>query len=214
MSLPTSVCQLPTFISPPSPLHLPPSHSSITNGKFFRDSAELAWLLRGDIIHTMNMKNKDVVARWRAKDCSICCTCELNLGYNHSLLILGLETNSEHVLAVLNPKAPTLVRAIALPRKITSVCPVSANNLDTPGLFSHGILGHFSGIVAVGCKGGHVYLVDLALTNPDPPKPSLHNPSPMYLLDPQRGVVRTEVSQAMDTGAHICLELTGLCDWM
>ena len=214
MSLPTSVCQLPTFISPPSPLHLPPSHSSITNGEFFRDSAELAWLLRGDIIHTMNMKNKDVVARWRAKDCSICCTCELSLAYNHSLLILALETNSEHVLAVLNPKAPKLVRAIALPHKITSVCPVSANNLDTPGLFSHGILGHFSGIVAVGCKEGHVYLVDLALTNPDPPTPSLHNPSPMYLLDPQRGVVRTEVSQAMDAGAHICLELTGLCDWM
>ena len=210
MSLPTSVCQLPTFISPPSPLHLPPSHSSITNGKLFRDSAELAWLLQGDVVHTMNMKNKDVVARWRAKDCSICCTCELNLTYNRSLLILALETNSGHVLGVLNSKAPKLVRAIALPHKITSVCPVSANNLDTPGLFSHGILGHFSGIVAVGCRGGHVYLVDLALTNQDPPTPSLHNPSPMYLIDPQRGVVRTEVSQAMDAGAHICLELTGL----
>ena len=210
MSLPTSVCQLPTFISPPSPLHLPPSHSSITNGKFFRDSAELGWLLRGDVIHIMHMKAKDVVARWRAKDCSICCTCELNLAHDRSLLILALETNSEHVLGVLNPKAPKLVRAVALPHEITSVCPVSANNLNTPGLFSHGILGHFSGIVAVGCKGGHVYLVDLALSNQDPPTPSLHNPSPMYLIDPQRGVVRTEVSQAMDAGAHICLELTGL----
>lgn len=210
MSVPTSVYQVPTFISSPSPLQLLPSHSSITNGELFRDSAELAWLLQGDVIHTMNIKDRDVVARWRAKDCNICCTCELNLTYNRSLLILALETNSEHVLAVINPKASKLVRAVALPHKITSVCSVSANNLDTPGLFSHGILGHFSGIVAVGCKGGHVYLVDLALSNQDAPTPSLHNPSQMYLIDPQRGVVQTEVSQAMDAGAHICLELTGL----
>jgi len=214
MSGPAPVFQLPTSMSPLSALHLPTSPLTITSGSLSQDPVKLAWLVRGDTIHTVSTEDGEEVARWKAKDCDVRCKCELKFSYRTSLLVLALETNNRHVLGVLDPLAPRLVRAVAMPHQITSLHPVSADNLNTPGLFSHSILSHFSGIVSVGCKGGHVYLVDLALTNRDASTPSLLQPSPLYFVDPSQGIFHTEVSQAVESGAHICVELTGLYVWV
>ena len=158
-SFPRCRAQLQYSSSPPPclrspPLHLPTSPLTITSGSLSQDPVKLAWVVRGDTIHTVSTEDGEEVARWKAKDCDVRCKCELKFSYRTSLLVLALETSNRHVLGVLDPLAPRLVRAVAMPHQITSLHPVSADNLNTPGLFSHSILSLFSGIVAVGCKGG------------------------------------------------------------
>lgn len=73
------------------------------------------------------------------------------------------------------------------------------------------LLSRFSGVAAVGCQGGHTYLVDLRLSDEGPHRSSLAHPAPLCILDPRGagGQSLAMVAEAVESGAHICIELSG-----
>ena len=64
----------------------------------------------------------------------------------------------------------------------------------------------------MGCQGGHTYLVDLRLSDEGTHHSSLTHPAPLCLLDPRGagGQSLARAAEAMESGAHICIELSGM----
>ena len=117
--------------------------------------------------------------------------CELERERQDTLLVLGCrESKNNSVVAVFSPWSSKLLRAIKLPHDITSMCLLSDRGLDVPSLFTHTVLSEFMGVVAVGCAGGRVVLLDLALGKED---------SPVHLSSPRSVEVASVHSESIST---------------
>ena len=206
------VFQLPTVVSSPVSLQVQESITETTPfGRFLRqDVGQYLWSVKGRLLYVLNSKNGELVSSWKAPSSTeITSVCELQVSETQSLLVLAFIAGSRHILGVLQPSLSRLIRAIEIPHQITAVHSISSNNLSTPGLFSQTLLSHFSGIVTVGCIGGHAYVLDLSLGHGDNAKTSLQNARQVYVLDLRDRPVGAEVTHAKEAGRHVCVELTG-----
>ncbi len=207
------VCQLPTHLSPPTPLRLRPDGAYPSCGRLLRQAGHRRlWCLREDTVFTLDAATGERLSAWTAKGAELTHVSELQLSAARSYLLVGVAVEGRSVVAVIDSCVPSLVRAVEVPHRVTALHAVSPGNLNTPGLFSQSALRQFSGVAAVGCRGGHVYLVDLGLDGREMAEASLCQPSGLRLLSPTQGPLGAELSQAIESGNHVGLELSGeLC---
>lgn len=209
-----SVCQLPTRLSPPTPLRLPPSDVQVSSALFLGQGGHgYLWCLRDNTIFTLERASGKRLSSWTDRNAQVTLVCELQVSATHSYLLVAMTVGGRSVVGVLHPTLPNLFRAVEVPHQVTSLHAVSPGNLSTPGLFSQSVLRQFTGIAAIGCRGGHVYLVDLALDSSEMAKPSLSRPSGLRLLSPTQGPIGAELNQAIASGNHVGLEITGVSVW-
>lgn len=200
--------QTPSLTRPSVPLRSCQEPSDTLRGQFLSD-AGLFWLLSGDCLQLLSRDGGSCVAVWQPEVGRISAVAELCLSRRQSLLIVSVATGNQSVLVVLNPVPAHVLRAVTLPHPISSVHALSSSSLSTPGLFSQSSLSLFSGVAAVGCVGGHVYLINLCLQARDFPTASLTSPARLRPLRPAQGAVSAEVARATEEGEHCCLDLTG-----
>ena len=139
---------------------------------------------------------------------------ELSLGRGQQLLVVGLEQHDHSVLAVLSSNATKLLRTVAIPEAVTSIYPFCdsayapfVDDYHLPDLFQDSALAHFSGLVAVGCVGGRVYLVNLHLNLDDlrPVGDSVFSTLSVMKED----CSLHEVKNVGEGGQHSCIQLNG-----
>ena len=226
MSAAESAVQPPSHIKDPIPYRLLSSSESLqaSAGRLFH-GGRYAWLLnRNGCVYVFNSTNGECTAQLRlaprGSSVAVSCSCVLSSEARHtsatkaketSLLVLALHVEGSRekktVLVVVDPAASKLLRAVEVPWEVSSLCGVSGGRLQlTAGLFSPSLVQSFSGVLAVGCTGGHVLLVDLALGIELPVKASVKHPHSLAFIDAvQNGCVST----ARNNGKHSCIDVLG-----
>ena len=222
--MPDEIVQAPSILHPPSPFLLPPSPSSAQpSAARLYDNGQFAWLAREGSVHVVKAGIGERVALLRlaerGSELKVTCSCELSpnsadTAGNASLLVLAVApAERKSVVVVLNTATSRLIRAIEIPWKVSSVCAVSSGSLQSPSLFIQSILQLFAGSIAVGCVGGHVLLVDLALDiteSRELSQASLNEPRSLVFLESvHSSTISARVKQARDAAKHVCFNITG-----
>ena len=150
----------------------------------------------------------------------VSCSCELSLSSFPTRcrsLPLALAVSVEGVrakttLVLVDALSSSLLRAIEVPWTVSSLCGVSeeAVRAVTSGLFSSSILREFSGVLAAGCAGGHVILVDLALGVIPVGAGSLAKPLQLVFVDSSQMGGGAVVSSTRSDGTSLaCIDVLG-----
>jgi hypothetical protein len=128
---------------------------------------------------------------------------------DESLLVLAVHqdgSDGKTTLAVVDPRASKLLRAIEVPRTVSSLCGVSGESLQVAGAAFK--LDCFSGIVAAGCAGGHVLMVDLALGVELSYQPSVLHPQRSEVIELRKTEsISSSVTTARSNGRHACVDV-------
>lgn len=139
-------------------------HSTAASAGGLLLCGKAAWCLVPGSLIVYRVPSGEPIGHLRTGELTVSHVCELQRTKQDSLLVLACrEAKRSAIVGLFAPGSSQLLRAIRVPYDITSVCVLSARGLDTPGLFSNAVLSQFMGVVAVGCKGGLVFLLDLAL---------------------------------------------------
>ena len=178
MSSPQAGTLSPAVVHPPTGVLLPKvlsERGSVAKGGLF-SCGTTAWLVLEDCLAIVDTRTGKTIQTWLPppEAGTITHVAELSLGPRQQLLVVVLERNDCSVLAVLSQHATKLLRAVEVPEPVTSVHPFCGSNhapfVDDyylPDLFQDSVLSYFSGLVAVGCHGGNVYLINLHLNLDD-----------------------------------------------
>ena len=195
--------EVTTLSLPPSPL--PPSLGGVVDGP------PLAWTVCGEAVHSFDTRTGRRVSTWRCAGFTVTTTCQFRCSSSKTYLVVVLESSSQCLLGLLSLETGRLSRLLSVPHRVSSVCSVSPSNLPSPGLFAQTLLTVFRGVVALGCVGGHVLLVDLALGAEELTPRDLSEPRRLHCVDLALGPALAEVGRAAESGKHACVELTGGC---
>ena len=197
-----SIFQHPTTVAPVTQLNgltcKGGTGSLYGNGRF-------AWVTDGNKVEVVSLESRRCLGSWSNPKASITCIAEMSVSSQKSLLLLGLVAHGKPVLAVFDPSISVVTRALLFPAPILTIHAVSPTNFEMPGLFSSTFLKHFSGVVAVGCRGGHAYIVDLCLHSCSSPAGCVTYPHPINVVGWQEASAGTKLAST----AHGSLELTG-----
>lgn len=197
-----SIFQRPTTVAPSTSLK--GSACKGGTGKLYGNGS-CAWVTDGKRVEIFNVESGQFVSGWSHQNATITCIAEMRISPRKSLLLLGLVAYSKHVLAVFDPTISVVKRALLIPAPIVTIHAISPTNLEMPGLFASTFLKHFSGVSAVGCRGGHTYIVDLCLSSGSSLKESVSYPHPIHVVGWQEVSAGTKLASAI----HGSLELTG-----
>lgn len=210
----------PTVVHPSTGILLPDVVSncgSVTQGGLF-SCETVAWLVVDNTLLIVDATSGKSIQSWRPspETGEIVHVVELDLGDRSQLLIVGLERNGCGVLVVLLPNGTRLLRAVHIPESITSIHPFSSSihasflhGYCLPDLFQHSALAYFSGIVAVGCCGGKVYLINLHLNVEDHISQrsfGITSLSKLCIIEESMGA--DDLESIGDSGQHTCVLLT------
>ncbi|XP_071506406.1 protein ELYS-like [Diadema antillarum] len=125
-------------------------------------------------------------------------------------LLVGLQTASDKgMVCRFHPHSSKLLTVATFPQAVTSIEPVtSAGGTESPNFALSEELRKFFGIVAVGTRGGHVYLLDMKL---DEGVEFLEPPQARHVQTVTRGEpnMRQRRLKAAARGEHLCLDLNG-----
>ena len=167
-----SYASSPTIIHPSIDVLLSQSYGSVAQGGLLSNNA-IAWLVVENSVLIVDIVSGKVMQSWRppSEAGRITHVAELCLG-NSELLVIGLDQNGCGLAVVLSPNTSTPLRTFEVPGCITSLHAFSSSIFATythtdgyflPDLFQSSALEYFSGVIAVGCHGGKVYLINLHL---------------------------------------------------
>lgn len=166
----------------------------------------------------VNAVDGKIIQSWRPPSDAgkITCVAELSLG-DYELLTVGLNHDGRGVTVVLSPYTTKLLRAFEIPGCITSLHAFSnsifASYTDgyyLSDLFQSSSLGYFSGVVAVGCRGGSVYVMNLHLDLGDHLGYGSFGFSKLCLVEEDTSA--DEIQAIGEGGQHACILLTrGKC---
>ena len=219
MSLSHAVTLTPTIIHSSTDFSLPDvlsKNGSVTQGGLL-SSGTVAWIVFEKSLIIINAATGKTIQSWLPppEAGTIVHVTELTLGNNSQpLVVVGLEQNDCGVVVVLSPTIARVLRAFEVPEVITCVHPFSSsiyasfdNDYCLPDLSEDSALMYFSGIVAVGCRGGAVYLVNLHLNLEDEllGQRLFGNFSKLCLIVEKIG--RHDVQSVGESGQHACVEL-------
>ena len=203
----------PTIIHPSIDVLLPQSYGSVSQGGLLSSNA-VAWLVVENSVLIVDTANGKVIQSWRppSEAGRITHVAELCLG-DHELLIVGLDQNGCGVAVVLSPNTSKLLRAFEIPGCITSLHAFSSSifasytdGYTLPDLFQSSALEYFSGVIAVGCHGGKVYLINLHLNLGDHLSCGSYEFSKLCLIEENTSA--DEVRAIGERGQHACTLLT------
>ena len=200
------------FLSPEEVQEAPQySPAACTNGGLIMNG-QAAWFLSPGGLLVTKVPSGEHIGHLQTGELTVTHVCELQRDNKDSLLVLACrESKRSSIVAVYSPWSSALLRAINVPQEITSMCLLSAKGLDAPSLFTHTVLTEFMGVVAVGCAGGNVALLDLALNKETAPV-RLSSPKSVEVASIHSESITTHMVQAEEEQANLAVYLTGTCD--
>ena len=184
-------------------------YSTETSAGGFLLSGKAAWCLDAGSFIVYRVPSGEPIGHLRTGQLTVSHVCELQRTKQDPLLVLACrEAKRSAIVALFSPGSSQLLRAIRVPYDITSMCVLSARGLDAPGLFSNSVLSQFMGVVAVGCKGGLVFLLDLALGREWAPV-WLSSPCSVEVASVHSDSLTTHMVQAEEEQTNFVVKLTG-----
>lgn len=216
MSLSPAVMLTPTIVHPSTNILLPDvlsKYGCVSQGGLL-SCGTVAWVVFENSLIVIDAVSGKTIQSWLPppEAGTIFHVSELNLGSDcQPLLVVGLEQNGCGVVVVLSPNTTKLLRAFEVPESITSIHPLSSSVYASfvdgyclPDLFQDSALAYFSGVVAIGCQGGKVYLVNLHLNLED--ELGQRNFCKLCLI--QEDASGDDVHSIGESGRHVCVQLT------
>lgn len=190
-----------------------------SGGRLFKNG-RFAWILsRGGCLSVFDSKSGECTAQMRLRPrgshLTVSCSCEITsvVGKKPSLLVLAVSDESakgKTTIFVVDPAASKPLKSVLIPWGVSSLCGIAEGCLQMAGLFSFSLLETFSGVLAVGCTGGHVVLVDLVLCE----RELIVRPKSLVFIESlQSGLAVSTVAEARKTGRHACLDVLGELVW-
>ena len=213
MSSSQTITSTPSIVHPSTDILLSESQGPVTQGGLLSCNA-VAWLVVENSLIIVDAVNGKTIQSWRPppEAGEIIHVVEFSLG-DRQLLIVGLDHNGCGVIVVLSPNTTKLLRAFEVPDSVTSIHAFSSSIFASyvdgyylPDLFQYSALGYFSGVVAVGCHGGKVYLINLHLNLGDNLSHSSLGFSKLYLIEECTSV--DKIRTIGEGGQHACVLLT------
>ena len=216
MSAAENAVLTPSVVHDPCLFQTPSVSSSLqaSAGRIFK-SGRFAWILsRSGCLYVFNSKSGECTAQLRlgprGSHVRVSCSCELSSAVaTKPLIVLAASddsTKGKTTIFVVDPAASKLVKSVIIPWTVSSVCGIAEGCLQVSGLFSFSFLELFSGVLAVGCTGGHVILVDLVLCEKEL---IVHPKSLVFIESLQSGLASSTVAEARRTGRHACVDVLG-----
>ncbi len=166
--------QDPTIID--GPVNICHHLSDICGGNFSYETNKV-WMFNRNYVCLFDANDGNYIQRWKCNYGEIKAVYEVLFNTNYLAVIATL--NSEDVIILLNTTSFSLVKSIYVPERISTVCSV---NYSSVHLSSNFILNKFNGILAVGCYGGRVFLINLKLDQVFAGKP-VHQPLPIRVIN-------------------------------
>ena len=203
----------PTIVQPSTDILLSQSYGTVAQGGFLSCNS-VAWLVVENSVVIVDAVDGNIIQSWRPPSDAgkITHVAELNLG-DHELLIVGLDQNGCGVTVVLSPNTTKLLRAFEISGCITSLHAFSnsifasyTDGYNLPDLFQSSALGYFSGVIAVGCRGGSVYVINLHLNLGDHLGYGSSGFSKLCLVEEDTSA--NEIQAIGEGGQHACILLT------
>lgn len=223
MSASESAVQTPSLIRDPVLFRFPSSSPPLqaSAGRLF-GGGRFAWLLnRSGGLRIFKSESGECVALLRlvprGSRVSVLCSCELrpekdSPPNSRTLLVLATHLEGHEgktAVVVINPAASKLIRAVEIPWGVTSLCGVASECVQVAGLFAQSLLQNFAGILAVGCSGGRMLLVDLALGTESSHHSSVKQPQALVFIESLRSGSLATITEARETGRHACVDISG-----
>ena len=225
MSDTASVVQAPFRVHDPTPYRLAPSspQPSPAASRLF-GGGDFAWSLSpSGCLSLYSSADGSCVSQLSLapSGCRVAlsCSCELSPGTfpssvgereGVSLLVLALNLDGKTMVVVVDPLASSrILVTFKIPWAVSSLCGVSGACLNgaAAGLFSRpSLLQSFAGVLAVGCAGGHVLLVDLALDASR--AASVLRPGGLAFVESLQAT-SASVASARSSGKHACVDVLG-----
>lgn len=215
MSAAENAVLTPSVVHDPCLFQTPSASSSLqaSAGGIFKNG-RFAWILnRSGHLYIFNSITGECTAQLRlgprGSHVRVSCSCELSsVVATKPLLVLAASDDTvkgKTTIFVVDPAASKLVKSVIIPWAVSSLCGIAEGCLQMAGLFSFSFLESFSGILAVGCDGGHVLLVDLVLCE----KELIVHPKSLVFESLQSGLASSTVAEARRTGRHACVDVLG-----
>ena len=129
-------------------------------------------------------------------------------GKRPSLLCLVFRKGDRTLVVVWNAALSIILRAVHLPFHATCAAPVSGGSLTAAGLFGRSILEEFSGVVAIGCSGGRLLIMDLALGRRWTAV-TMATPRSCHVVSARAESLSEAWANAVNSHSHLCINLTG-----
>lgn len=203
----------PTIVHPPTDILLPELQGPVTRGGLLA-CGTVAWLVVENSVIIINTVNGEAVQCWRPppEAGKIVHIVELSLGY-HQFLVIGLDQCGYGGVAVLSPNTAKLLRSFKVPESITSIHAFCSSifascvgGYSLPDLFQCSVMECFNGVIAVGCHGGKVYLINLHLDLGNRLENGSFGVSKLCLIEENTSA--DKIRTIGEDGQHACLLLT------
>lgn len=217
MSSSESAVQAPSHVKeliPYKPFSSTKSFPPFSAGGLLRGN-RLAWLLgRDGTLRVFRSVDGGCVSETRLvpRGCGIAVACSCELDSEATLLVLALhpeDSRGKTTVAVVDVTTSEVRRTVKVPWDVSSLSGVSGPSLQAArGLFSPTTLGLFSGVLAVGCVGGRVLLVDLSLRVEFSAEASVTQPQDLAFIE--IGAGPATVSSARERGRYACIDILGI----
>ncbi|XP_030843104.1 protein ELYS isoform X2 [Strongylocentrotus purpuratus] len=123
-------------------------------------------------------------------------------------LLVGLQTASEKgMVCRFRPHSSKLLTVVNFPHVVTAIdCVTSVGGIESPNFALSDELRRFFGIVAVGTKGGHVYLLDMKLDEEVEFWDTTRG-CPAQIIAPGITDIDQRRLKSASKGEHLCLDL-------
>ncbi|XP_041480738.1 protein ELYS-like isoform X1 [Lytechinus variegatus] len=136
-------------------------------------------------------------------------TCVRDYPYHRSYqLLVGLQTASKKgMVCRFRPHSSKLLTVVNFPHVVTAIdCVTSVGGVESPNFALSDELRRFFGIIAVGTKGGHVYMLDMKLDE-DVEFWDMTQGRPAQIIAPGIPDIDQRRLKAAAKGEHLCLDL-------
>ena len=169
--------------------------NDLSGGMVSHECNNRVWLYNQNCVLLVEATTGKCIHRWKCSYGKIKKVCEMVVGagcYLTVLSTLNSEANGD-VVILLNTSSLSIVKSIYVAENISSLSIVQHSPL------AHSLLNTFAGIVAIGCYGGRIFLVNLNLNQYD--ERPVHQPLPIKILN------KSEHFEVQN-GEHIALEIS------
>ncbi|XP_014661686.1 PREDICTED: protein ELYS-like [Priapulus caudatus] len=188
---------------------LPKQDAALLGGLF--EDGGLAWVARGGSLEVIDTVSGLRQAAWQfgtiLNDDGVAVTCvsDYQVTAHCSILLVGLDMSGRAgMLCLFDPVTSTVRKAIAVKDPVTCVEPVCGADAADDTLSEH--LQWFHGVVAVGTRRGHVYLLDLCCDERTYVSDEVSSSS-MRLITARTPNVQQCRDDALHRRQHLCLEV-------
>ena len=155
--------------------------ANIRHGLFSYET-NVTWMVNGGSLYAINQKNGQIIQMWQCKFGEIYYVYEMIHGSSQFLVVAVYANMNTHIIGLLDASSLNVVKLMYLANKVTSITVVELLPTNRYSSQVNPLLS-FSGMIAIGCKGGNAYVINLNLDEDFSSDEPVLEPLPMKVVD-------------------------------